>query len=73
MAGYTRLEWVLGRVVDANARDVHVRVDALLRPHHLDEVGLEGEPLGLRQEAQVELAVLDLALRVVPHGRQLDR
>ena len=50
---------------------VHVGVGALLGPDDPDEVGLERESLGLRQEAQVELAVLDLALRVVPHRREL--
>ena len=65
------LEGMLGRVVDAYAGIVHVGVDALLGPDDLDEVGLEGEPLGLRQEAQVELAVLDLALGVVPHRGEL--
>ena len=64
---------MLGRVVDPDARVVHVGVDALLGPEGLDEVGLEGEPLGLRQEAQVELAVLDLTLGVVPHRRELNR
>ena len=44
------LEGMLGRVVDADAGVVHVGVDALLGPDDLDEVGLEGEPLGLRKD-----------------------